>query len=133
MAKQKENWREQTKRIIEAYPGLLREENELRECKITPSANGMPGGGGVSRSTENVAMRELPPESQRMLDSVRNAIATTNRYRNGKDRLRVIDLVFWKKTHDLHGAALRCHYSYETARDWTAEFVELVDAYMRVL
>lgn len=129
----KSNWREKAKRIIEAYPALLREENELRSARITPVYNGMPGGGGAGRSTEGAALKELDPEWQRRLDSVRNAIATTNRYRNGKDRLKVIDLVYWKKTHTLQGAALSCNYCYDTVQEWNAAFIELVDAYYRVL
>ena len=132
MAKKQNNWREETKRIIRAYPALLREEAELHDSRITPSLSGMPGAGGVSRKTENIAMKELPPGSQRELDAVRKAISTTDRYRNSRDRLKVIDLVYWKQTHDLHGAAMRCHYSYESVQEWNAAFIELVDAYMRV-
>ncbi len=132
MAKRRDNWREETKRIIRAYPRLLREEQEAKESRITPNISGMPGSGGASRKTEITAMRELSPGDQRALDAVRKAISTTGRYRNSKDRLRVIDLVYWKDTHDLHGAALKFHYSYDTVQDWNAAFIDLVDAYMRI-
>lgn len=132
MAKRRDNWREETKRIIRIYPRLLREENALRDTRITPNLSGAPGGAGVSRKTENTALRELSPGDQRALDAVRKAISTTGRYRNSKDRLKVIDLVYWKGTHDLHGAADQCHYSYESVQEWNAAFIELVDAYMRV-
>lgn len=129
----KDNWREKAKKIIETYPALLREEAEIRNCRITPTLSGMPSGGGRSRSTETTALRELRPEQQRRLDSVRNAIATTNRYRNGRDRLKIIDLVYWKRTHTLQGAALHCNYCYDTVQEWNAAFIELVDAYYRIL
>ncbi len=132
MAKKRDNWREETKRIIRIYPRLCREERELRDSKITPSLSGMPGGGKVSRKTEDVATRELSPGDQRALDAVRKAISTTGRYRNSSDRLRVIDLVYWKQTHDLHGAADKCHYGYDTVQEWNSAFIELVDAYMRI-
>ena len=67
MAKKQNNWREETKRIIRSYPALLREEAEIHDSRITPSLSGMPGAGGVSRKTENIAMKELPPGSQREL------------------------------------------------------------------
>lgn len=132
MGKSNNNWREQTREIIRQYPALVREERNLKDCKITPSLNGMPSGGGSSRKTELTAMRELSPDKQRKLDAVNRAIATTGRYRNAKERLRVIDLVYWQQTHTLQGAALYCHYSYDTAAEWNAAFIELVDAYMRV-
>ena len=132
MAKRRDNWREETKRIIRAYPRLLREEADKKESRITPSLSGMPGGAGTSRKTENTAMRDLSPGDQRALDAVRKAISTTGRYRNSKDRLRVIDAVYWKDELTLHGAALKFHYSYDTVQDWNAAFIDLVDAYMRV-
>lgn len=132
MGKSNNNWREQTREIIRQYPALVREERRLKDCKITPNLNGMPGGGGSSRKTELTAMRELPPDKQRKLDAVRRAISTTGRYRNAKDRLKVIDLVYWQQTHTLQGAAQLCHYSWETAQEWNAAFIELVDAYMRI-
>lgn len=132
MGKSNNNWREVTREIIREYPTLARLDRELKECSITPNLNGMPGGGGTSRKTELTAMREFPPDKQRKLDAVRRAISTTGRYRNAKDRLRVIDLVYWQQTHTLQGAAQHCHYSWETAQEWNAAFIELVDAYMRI-
>lgn len=132
MAKSKDNWREETRRIIRSYPELAREEARLRECRITPSYTGTPGSGGSGSKTENAALKELPPRKQRELDAVRRAISTTGRYRNAKDRLKVIDLVYWRQTHTLQGAAQLCHYSWETAQEWNAAFIELVDAYMRI-
>ena len=128
----KENWRERTKRIIEAYPALLREKAEVQAARITPAYNSMPGSNEASRTTEGTALQTLPPESQRMLDAVERAIATTGRYRNSHHRLRVVDLVYWKRTHDLQGAAIMCHYSYDTVQEWNADFIELVDAYYRI-
>lgn len=132
MSKSKDNWREEARRIIRAYPSYLRAEQELRDCRITPSLTGMPGGGGFNSKTETAALKELGPKAQRELDAVRRAVSTTSRYRNAKDRLKVIDLVYWRQTHSLQGAAQLCHYSYETAAEWNAAFIELVDAYMRV-
>lgn len=132
MGKGKENWREETKRVIRAYPALVRAENELFESKITASITGMPRSGSAKNVVEDIAMRTLQPEDQRALDAVRKAILTTGRYRNSKDRMRVIDLVYWKQTHDLHGAADQCHYGYDTVQEWNAAFIELVDAYLRI-
>lgn len=67
----------------------------------------MPRGGGDGRAVEGLAIRELPSTSQREYEAVRRAVETTEHYRNGQERLKVIELVLWKKTHNLQGAASR--------------------------
>ena len=133
MSKSKDNWREEARRIIRAYPSYLRAEQELRDCRITPSLTGMPGGGGFNSKTETAALKELSPKAQRELDAVRMAIQTTKRYRNSKQRLQVVEMVYWQKSHTLEGAAQLCHYSYAAVKEWNAEFIGLVDSNIRLL
>lgn len=126
-------WRMRTKAIIRRYPELCRAESELRAAKITAGFEEMRSGNEATRSTELLALRELPPRDQRELDAVRNAIATTMRYRNGQDRLKLIDLVFWRpRPYELRPAADRIHVSYQTAKIWHNDFVALTDAYLRI-
>lgn len=126
-------WRKDAKEIIRRYPELQRRERELHNTSVTPSYRGMPGGQSAARTTENTALKSLPPGEQRELDAVQRAINTTLRYRNGELRLRVVDLVFWRGSHNLQGAALECHVAYPTAKAWHNDFVSLVDAFSRVL
>ena len=126
-------WRHDTRKVIRAYPALKRAESELKRQKVIPSYSGMPKPSGASRSTEETATRELPKGQQRELDAVRYSIETTNRYRNGDLRIKMIDLVYWRNTHTLTGAAMALHVSIDTARHWHSDFVELVDAYLRIL
>ena len=67
---------------------------------ITPDYSGMPRGGS-ERSLESVAIRELPCTKQRECEAVRRAVETTERYRNGRDRLCVVDAVLWKNSHTI--------------------------------
>ena len=69
---------------------------------------------------------QLPLARQREYEAVRQAIAATERMTAGRDRLRVIDLVFWKQSHDLEGAALTIPCSYRTARRYHSDFIRLV-------
>lgn len=55
--------------------------------------------------------------------AVEAAIHNTERMRDGVQRLRVIDLVFFKRTHKLAGAALNIPCSYETAKRWQRQFI----------
>ena len=57
---------------------------------------------------------------------VEAAIAATKRIPNGKWRCRMIEMVYFRQTHTLAGAAYACHISYGTARDWNGDFIRLV-------
>lgn len=62
----------------------------------------------------------------REFEAVRAAIEQTERMRNGHDRLKVIDLVFWKRTCDLKHAGLYVRYSENTVQNWHADFIKAV-------
>ncbi len=106
---------------------------DLHSQSVTPNYSGMPGGGMVGRATEDVAIRELPTTRQREYEAVHRAVAATERMAAGKDRLKIIDLVFWKRSHTLDGAALSISCSYRTARRYHADFIMLVASYYGLL
>lgn len=58
--------------------------------------------------------------------AVKTAIEETEKLCDGIERLKVIQMVFFKKTHTLQGAALNVPCSYETAKIWTQQFIRLV-------
>lgn len=138
-------WRKDTRAVIRRYPELKRRERDLKEMSVTANYGTpaevdkkfvnvlLPGSGDASRTTEDIALRSLPPDDQRALDAVSAAIQTTMRYRNGDLRVKIIDLVYWRRSHTLEGAALAVHVSTKTAQAWHSDFIELVDAYLRVL
>ena len=123
------DWWGYVKGMIRRYPALRREYDELHEQSMTADMSGMPHGGSVGRSTEAIAIRELPSTRQREYEAVRLAIGRTKLLPNGEDRLRIIDLVFWKRSHTLDGAAYKTGYSYRTARRYHSEFIKTVAAY----
>lgn len=125
MSKPRYKWWGYIKNVIRAYPSLKQEYEALHEQSITPSMSGMPGGGGTSRAVENIAIRELPKEEQREYEAVKKAIEGTLRLDTGEDRIKLIDLAYWKH-HKLKDAAWKCHMSYDTARNYNWEFIILV-------
>lgn len=62
----------------------------------------------------------------REYEAVRAAIEQTERMSNGYDRLKIVDLVFWKRTHTLPGSALLVPCSERAAQRWHAEFIKTV-------
>lgn len=56
-------------------------------------------------------------------EAVNAAIEVTEKMSNGKSRLKVIELVYWKKTHRIPGAALMVPCSERTAWRWQSRFI----------
>lgn len=59
-------------------------------------------------------------------NAIKMAIEETEMLLDGKERMSVIDMVFFKKTHTLQGAALNIPCSYETAKKWQQQFIRCV-------
>ena len=129
MSSPRYDWWPYVKGMIRRWPKLKEKHSDLHSQSVVASLSGMPSGTSVSRSTENVALRELPTTEQREFEAVRKAIETTERYANGLDRLRIINLVLWKQTHTIEGAALQIPCAWRTAAQWHGEFIRLVARY----
>lgn len=79
----------------------------------------------MDAEVSGVALREK--------EAVRAAIEATGRLDNGKDRLMVVDLVFWKRTHTLEGAAMQVPCSYEAAKRYQQRFIKQVAMNLNLL
>ena len=126
MSKPRYKWWGYIKSVIRSYPELKKQYDELHRQNITASISGMPGVGGVSRGTENIALKELPKTKQAELEAVELAIQATKRMKTGKDRIRMVELVFWKQSHTLQGAAMAIPVSYDTAINYHGDFITTV-------
>ena len=121
-------WWDYAKKMIAIYPDRKRELNELRKQSITPSTEGSQGcGGGISRGAENAATRQLTRNKQRELDAVEEAIKKTRALPNGKLRIAIIEMVYWRKRKmKLEGAGYKVGYGYTATREIHRDFVRLV-------
>ena len=119
-------WWSYAKAMIRQYPQLKIDYDELHRQNVTASMSGMPGGGTAARTTEMIALRQLPQIKQIEFDAVDQAIRITKRMPNGKDRLAIIRLVLWKEEKTIEGAAQVIHCSKETAWRYHRDFVRLV-------
>lgn len=59
--------------------------------------------------------------------AVETAILETERLPDGSERLAIIDLLFWRRTHTMDGVALKLHISDRTVRRRRAAFLHLVE------
>lgn len=58
--------------------------------------------------------------------AVKTVLAKTKSQYRGDERLRMIDLVYRKRQHNVPGAAVKLHISETTACEWSKEFVYAV-------
>ena len=129
VSKPRYGWWSYAKNLVRAYPELKQEYDALHAQRITTDTTRIPGSTSVSRSTESAALRQLPPARQADYDAVTKAIERTSKLRTGPERLKLIDMVFWKQSHTLDGAAYALGYSYENGRRFHQDFLRLVGLY----
>lgn len=124
-AKNRQAWWNYIKQVIREYPALCKEADAPLEQRLTAVYGGIGGSAGaVSRPVENCVIHDLSKKKQRKLDAIETAIRKTQiNYSDADLRLTVINLVYWKKTHTIAGAALKipCHVT--TAGRWQADFI----------
>lgn len=126
MSKPRYDWWPYVKGMIRRYPQLREEYADLHSQSMTANYSGMPKGGGRGHTVEEIAICELPKNSQREYEAVRRAIETTERYPNGRQRLEIIRMVLWDRQYTLEGAALRIPCGIATAKRYHGEFVRQV-------
>lgn len=125
MSKPRYNWWSFALAIIRDYPQRRKALEELRQQKLVADNNGMPGGGGASRTAENTALLQLPPQEQREYEAVHKALARTRARKDGSLRMEVIKLTMWRD-YTIPGAAIITKTTETTARTYRWQFIMLV-------
>lgn len=132
MSRPRKRWWGYIRNIIRAYPELKRQYAELHDTVITAAYGGAGGGrpGDVSDPTMRAAIRQLPRQEQKEYEAISAAIWVTERYPNGKQRMDIIRLVYWKQSHTVVGAGEQVGYKETQAKEIHREFIRLVADYM---
>ena len=69
-------------------------------------------------------------KKQKLTDEERSAVEAaieeTKQRIDGQERIKLVTLVLWKRTHTLQGAAMAVHVSERTAQEWHRQFIRLV-------
>lgn len=115
-------WWSYVREIVRRYPAMRQAADELQGVRMTAVYGHHPGGGSdVGRTTEVAALRQLTGPEQAELDAVEAAIRVSN-----EETVELIRLVFWARSHTLHGAALKLNMSYMSARRRQGAFLKRV-------
>lgn len=126
MSKPRFNWWPFALNMIRDYPIRREDYRALHEQSTAVDMSGMPRGGSSSRTVENIAVRQLPPQEQREYDAVRKAIEYTRTLPDADIRIRIISMTLWKNTHSIPGAAMVTNISERTAQRYRWQFTLLV-------
>lgn len=127
MSKPRYDWWSYVKGMIRRYPELCARQEELRQTRLSPNLSGMPHGHGRnSDPVADAALRELPKINQREMEAVSKAIGETQKLDTGEERLRMVRLVFWDKTHTLDGVAMKMNRCKRTIVQWHIDFINTV-------
>ena len=122
------DWKKQARRALRDYPRLKRKQGD-NEQQITPVYGGAAVQHSASRVTENVALRSALTDAEaNAINAVELAMYIQRKYTNGKARIRMMELVYFKRTHTIEGAAEIVHYSPEALWRWNAEILTAVYA-----
>lgn len=78
---------------------------------------------GYAKAMLRAYPRDVTEEERNAIES---AINETMELTDGRDRIKVIDLVFFKGTHKLAGAAMQVPCSIDTAQKYHADFIRLL-------
>lgn len=127
MSSPRYDWWPYVKGMIRRYPELCARSADLHSTSLSPDMSGMPrGSGSTSDPTARAALRQLPEINQREMAAVRQAIVDTSQLPHGEERIRLVHMVFWSRTHTVWGAAAALQVSERTAQAWHGDFIRAV-------
>lgn len=119
-------WRPLVEKALREYPKLRSRKAEMQGASMTSNYNPMPGGSSVARTTESLAMNNLPADEEEWLTAIEKALRDVSQQDDGKSCIALVSCVFFKQTHTVNGAAIYCHVSESTAKRRIGHFIWLV-------
>ena len=122
MSSPRYDWWPYVKGMIRRYPERRARSADLHSTSLSPDMSGMPrGSGSTSDPTARAALRQLPEINQREMAAVRQAIVDTSQLPHGEERIRLVHMVFWSRTHTGRQAApwVACPFTTAPARVMT--------------
>lgn len=104
MNKEAKEARDYIKKVLQAYPDI---------CKKPPD-----------QRTRN---------ERRRVDSVKQLLEFMEFTDHAADKRKIIDLVYFRQSHTLAGAAMRIRVGERTAQTWNAQIIELMAQIMDLM
>lgn len=133
MSKPRYWWWGSIQNALRAYPRLKRQYEAPNVAVTARYADGVCHDSAPGRTTETAALERLYDGDYKIYLAITAAVEETEQMDTGRDRLRLIELLYWKRYwKTIEGAAYEIGYSKSRAEDFHGEFIRLV-AYHRHL
>ena len=114
-------------RLLKVYPNLKAREREGHAQAVTPAYSAVPGGGGARRTTEDAALkRPLNAREEEAVRAIDRAMDEIAKCRDGDVVLQIIQMVDFKRTHTIDGAAMALYMHRDTVGGKRSRFIDLV-------
>lgn len=127
MSNASNDWWSNVTRMVRNYPARKLEYEALHAQSLVADISGMPKGGGSSRTTENIALQEMPRLKQQEYDAVTRAIEITLLLPNGQLRIELIRRMYWQgKKLRIEDVIPALHIAEATGWRWHGAFIRLV-------
>lgn len=127
MSKPRDDWWSNAIRMVMNYPNRVREHNALHSQSLVAEMSGMPSGHGVSRTTENIALMEMPPMKQKEYEAVTRAIEITKLLPDGDKRMELISRMYWQGGKlGIGDVVYQVGIGEATGKRWHARFIRIV-------
>lgn len=131
MSKPKDDWFKNAVWTVRNYPARKEEYEQLHAPLKGVSSEGMPKSGESSRTTENIALRQMAPMKQLEYDAVTRAIAITMLMPDGERRIELIDRMYWRgKKLNIDDVIYPVGVAEATGKRWHGAFIRLVGEFM---
>lgn len=126
MSSPRYRWWGFVRRMIRDYRGLKAEYDDLHQQSLSSAPSGSPGGGD-GRTVENIALKQLPVDDQKVYDAVTRAVEITKLLPDGDLKVALIRFVYWGQgQRRVEDVPLVLPVSRRTAIRWHGDFVRLV-------
>lgn len=127
MSNYSEDWWINAVRMVRNYPTRQKEYEELHRQSLVADMSGMPRGSGSSRTTENIALRQMAPAKQQEYDAVTKAIEITKLQEDGARKIELIKRMYWKgRKLPIGSVVMAVGVSDSTGQRWHHDFIMLV-------
>lgn len=139
MSRPRSWWWASVRAAIRQYPTLVSKKNELQSMQTTKAVKSIRGkngelhdlyatrggGGGNGRTVERLALAELPPAEERILEAVRIAIEETEAGRDGEAHMSLLRDYYFRRMR-MQDAADKAFVDFKTAQRWNGQFTRRV-------
>ncbi len=127
MSKPRDDWWFNAVRMVRNYPARKQEYEQLHSQSLVADISGMPRSGDSSRTTENIALRQMPPAKQQEYDAVTRAIEITEMLPSGSKRIELIERMYWKgRKLNIDSVIIAVGVAEVTGKRWHGAFIRLV-------